>query len=83
MARTKTPLSKAEIKAKKADLAIAKKVINGTFAKFVSNHKAAVKAEHAALKATRITAAKLAKATEVRDKGLAKLNAQLAVLVSA
>lgn len=80
MARTKTPLSKAEIKAKKADLAAAKKAVNATFAKFVSDHKAAVKNAAAASKALDAAAAKLAKANEARDKGLAKLEAQLATL---
>lgn len=80
MARTKKILSKAEIKAKKADLAAAKKVVNATFAKFVSDHKAAAKNAAAASKALDVAAAKLAKANEARDKGLAKLEAQLATL---
>ena len=83
MARTKTPLSSSEIKTKKSDLTAAKKVVNATFARFVSDHKAATKAAAAAAKAVDVAAAKLAKATEARDKGLAKIDAQLAALTSA
>ena len=85
---TKTP---AEIKAAKAELKEALKVVNTEHAKFVSDHKAAEKAltaakkeadkaVGAAQKLVDAAAKKLAKATEAADKGRAKINAKLAEL---
>lgn len=97
MARTpKAPkvLSKAEIKAKKADLTAARKTIQTELAKFVADHKAAVKGKEAAQKAAdkAVAAAqklvdaaekKLGKANAAAEKGLAKIDGELAALAPA
>lgn len=87
----KAPKSPAEVKAEKAQLKDALKVVNTEHAKFVSDHKAAEKALAAAKKeADKAVAAaqklvdaaakKLEKATAAADKGRAKINAKLAEL---
>ncbi len=84
----KTP---AEIKAEKAALKDALKMVNTEHAKFVSDHKAAEKTLAAAKKeADKAIAAagknvdaaakKLAKATAAADKGREKINSKLADL---
>lgn len=91
MAHTKTPLSKAEIKAKLAELKEARKIIVAEHGKFVADHKAAEKAltlakkgaEKAVAAAQKVVDAaekKLGKASAAKDKGLAKIDAQIAAL---
>lgn len=85
---TKSP---AEIKAAKAELKEALKLVNTEHAKFVSDHKAAEKAltvakkeAEKALKSAQgvvdAAAKKLARATDAADKGRAKIEAKLAEL---
>jgi hypothetical protein len=95
MARTKTPaLSKAEIKAKTAELKEARKIVVTEHSKFVADHKAAEKtlavakkdAEKAVAAAQKVVDAaekKLAKASVAKDKGLAKIDAQINELAPA
>ena len=91
MARTPKTLSKAEIKAKKAELLTARKVVSGELSKYVADHKAAQKNLDGAKKAAdkAVTAAqklvdaaqkKLDKANAAAAKGLAKIDEQIAAL---
>lgn len=91
MARTPKTLSKAELKTRTAELKEAKKQVLATFGPFESDLKAAEKNLAAAKKdAEKVIAAaqkvvdtaqkKLTKAAEAKDKGLAKIEAQLAAL---
>lgn len=94
MAKAPKTLSKAEIKAKTNDLKAARKVVLDTFAPFESDVKAAEKAlavarkeadkaVAAAQKAADVATKKREKASAARDKGLAKIDAELATLASA
>jgi hypothetical protein len=87
----KPALTKEEIKATRVSLKEALKGVNDNHGKFVSDHKAAVKAhatlvkeqEKAATAAAKLASAaeaKLAKATAAAEKGRAKINAQLVEL---
>lgn len=91
MARTPKTLTKAELKARTAELKEAKKTVLATFAPFESDLKAAQKAAAAAKKdAEKAVAAALKlveaaqkkhdKAAVAKDKGLAKIESQLAEL---
>lgn len=94
MAKAPKTLSKAEIKAKTAELKAARKIVLDTFAPFESDVKAAEKALAAARKEAdkAIAAAQKAvdaadkkreKAVAARDKGLAKIDGELAKLAPA
>lgn len=94
MAKAPKILSKAEIKAKINDLKAARKVVLDTFAPFESDVKAAEKAlaaarkeadkaVAAARKAVGAAAKKAEKAAAACDKGLAKIDAELATLAPA
>lgn len=87
----KAPKTAAEIKAEKAQLKDALKVVNTEHGKFVSDYKAAEKTVAAAKKEADKTIAaaqkvansaakKLDKATAAADKGRAKIEAKLAAL---
>lgn len=91
MAKT---LTAAEIKSKKTDLKAALKMVDNEHGKFVSDHKAAVKARDAAKKdAEKAVAAAqklvdkaekaLGKATAAADKGREKIAGQIAALTPA
>jgi len=91
MARKQVTLSKAEVKAKTAELKEARKKVVEEYNKFTADHKAAVASLTAAKKAADKAVAeaqkvvdaaskKLAKAGEAKDKGLLKIDAQLAAL---
>lgn len=94
MAKATAPKTAAEIKAAKAELKEARKVVDTEHAKFVSDHKAAEKAlaaakkeadkaVGAAQKVVDAAAKKLTKATEAAEKGRAKIDAKLAELTPA
>lgn len=94
MARTPKTLTKAELKARTAELKEAKKKVLATFVPFESDVKAAEKALAATKKdADKAVAAaqklvdaaqkKLDKAAAAKDKGLTKIAAQEAALVPA
>lgn len=91
MAKAPKTLSKAEIKAKTAELKAARKVVLDTFAPYASDVKAAEKTLADAKKQAEKTLAadqkavdaaikKAEKAAAARDKGLAKIDAELAKL---
>ena len=94
MAKAPKTLSKAEIKAKTAELKAARKVVLDTFAPYASDVKAAEKAlveakkeadkaVAAAQKAVDAAAKKAEKAAAARDKGLAKIDGELTKLAPA
>jgi ATPase subunit of ABC transporter with duplicated ATPase domains len=94
MAKAPKILSKAEIKAKTAELKAARKVVLDTFAPYASDVKAAEKTLADAKKQAEKTLAadqkavdaavkKAQKAADARDKGLAKIDAELAKLAPA
>lgn len=94
MAKAPKTLSKAEIKAKTAELKAARKVVLDTFAPYASDVKAAEKTLADAKKQAEKTLAadqkavdaavkKAEKAAAARDKGLAKIDAELAALAPA
>lgn len=94
MAKAPKTLSKAEIKAKTAELKAARKVVLDTFAPYASDVKAAEKAlveakkeadkaVAAAQKAVDIAVKKAEKAAAARDKGLNKIDGELAKLAPA
>jgi colicin import membrane protein len=94
MARTPKTLTKAELKAKTAELKEAAKKVNETFAPFASDLKAAEKAlagakkaaEKALAEAKKAVAAALKKhdkASDARTKGLAKIASEQAKLAPA
>lgn len=91
MAKAPKILSKAEIKAKTTDLKAARKVVLDTFAPYALDVKAAEKTLADAKKQAEKTLAadqkavdaavkKAEKAAAARDKGLAKIDAELATL---
>jgi ATPase subunit of ABC transporter with duplicated ATPase domains len=94
MAKAPKILSKAEIKAKTIDLKAARKVVLDTFAPYALDVKAAEKTLADAKKQAEKTLAadqkavdaavkKAEKAAAARDKGLAKIDAELATLAPA
>lgn len=94
MAKAPKILSKAEIKSKTNDLKAARKVVLNTFAPYASDVKATLMALADAKKQAGKTLAadqkavdaatkKAEKAAAARDKGLAKIDAELAALAPA
>ena len=94
MAKAPKILSKAEVKSKTNDLKAARKVVLNTFTPFESDVKAAEKAlavakkeadkaVAAAQKAVDAATKKAEKAAAARDKGLAKIDGELATLAPA